>query len=224
MYYFDMKKRIIYHGSINNNVIPDYYFQGYGKDLDYGKGFYCTEDISAAGEWACKEQKPGFINKYEIIEDNLKILDLTDKHYSILNWIAVLVIYRNDYFIRRPIYSKEIEFLKKYLIDINDFDVVIGYRADDAYFAFPKEFLNNNITLEGLEKIYHLGYLGKQYVLISKKAFDSVTFIESIPADERYINAYKKRIFEAVNSFEKIMSEERYADGTRMRDLIRNAK
>ena len=32
-------------------------------------------------------------------------------------------------------------------IDVNAYDLVMGYRADDSYFAFAEAFLNNTITV-----------------------------------------------------------------------------
>ena len=41
----------LYHGTPNEFVTPQY---GYGEDKhDYGKGFYLTENIELAKEWAC---------------------------------------------------------------------------------------------------------------------------------------------------------------------------
>ena len=40
----------LYHGTPNEFVTPQY---GYGEDKhDYGKGFYLTENIELAKEWA----------------------------------------------------------------------------------------------------------------------------------------------------------------------------
>lgn len=45
-----MKLRL-YHGSENIIEVPEY---GKGmRNNDYGRGFYCTEDIELAREWAC---------------------------------------------------------------------------------------------------------------------------------------------------------------------------
>lgn len=45
-----MKKIILYHGSPNRIVVPKY---GFGEERhDYGKGFYLTESIELAKEWA----------------------------------------------------------------------------------------------------------------------------------------------------------------------------
>lgn len=50
---------------------------GIGKaHNDYGRGFYCTELIELAKEWACTERKNGYANKYEIENDGPSILNL----------------------------------------------------------------------------------------------------------------------------------------------------
>ncbi|MBE6580443.1 MAG: DUF3990 domain-containing protein [Ruminococcaceae bacterium] len=53
---------IIYHGSENIIEVPEY---GKGKPYnDYGLGFYCTEYVELAKEWACDDKHGGFANKY----------------------------------------------------------------------------------------------------------------------------------------------------------------
>ena len=217
-----MKSRVIYHGSKVVVLKPIYDYKFYNPDLDYGCGFYCTEDYLAATEWSCKDKLPGIVNTYCINEDDLKILDLTKPQYSILNWMAILIFYRSSFLTKKSIYQRELAFLNKYLVDISKYDVVIGYRADDAYYAFPKEFLNNNITLERLEEIYKLGDLGTQYVLVSRKAFDRLTFIEAKESGLDFLDAYSKHINHAYAYFKEILLEERYAEGTRMRDLLKD--
>ncbi|MCR5260187.1 MAG: DUF3990 domain-containing protein [Desulfovibrio sp.] len=57
-----MYKIILYHGTADKIVTPTF---GLGNDRhDYGKGFYITDDIELAKEWAvCKpnEKMAGFI-------------------------------------------------------------------------------------------------------------------------------------------------------------------
>ena len=61
-----MSKLILYHGS--SEVIQAPVF-GKGKSYnDYGKGFYCTEHLELAKEWACTERIDGYANKYELIQ------------------------------------------------------------------------------------------------------------------------------------------------------------
>ena len=65
-----MSKLTIYHGSPEIIEMPQF---GKGKTYnDYGRGFYCTEHIELAKEWACTEDVDGFVNKYEIDLSKLK--------------------------------------------------------------------------------------------------------------------------------------------------------
>ena len=80
--------RVIYHGSANIIEKPIF---GRGKSYnDYGLGFYCTEDIILAKEWATGKDHAGYVNRYEIDCDGLTILNLNAPEYSILHWIGVL--------------------------------------------------------------------------------------------------------------------------------------
>ena len=84
-----MSKIIIYHGSEKIIQNPD--IKAGKKHNDYGQGFYCTEDIELAKEWACKNDYDGFANRYELDLSELKILNLNSNEYTILNWIAILL-------------------------------------------------------------------------------------------------------------------------------------
>ena len=42
---------------------------------------------------------------------------------------------------------------------------MIGYRADDSYFRFAKDFINNTISIQKLAKAMELGMLGTQYII-----------------------------------------------------------
>lgn len=77
-------KKILYHGSENIIEQPDYRIGA--KTNDYGRGFYCTEEIELAKEWACKNQKNGYVNKYELDLSMMNVMDLNSSQYSILNW------------------------------------------------------------------------------------------------------------------------------------------
>ena len=159
-----MSKKILYHGS--QIIIPKPIF-GKGKTYnDYGLGFYCTENIELAKEWATNEGVDGYANKYEIETDNLTILDLSN--YSILSWLAILL--ENRVFkLSSPIEKKGKEYLiQTFTPDYKDFDVIIGYRADDSYFSFARSFLSNTISLRQLSYAMKLGKLGEQFVLKSE--------------------------------------------------------
>ena len=165
---------IIYHGSISIIEKPQY---GLGKPYnDYGLGFYCTESLELAKEWAVGENRDGFANKYVLDLSNLKVLDLT-KTGNVLHWITVLL--KNRHFDLDTDIAKA---GKKYLIEhfslpIEQYDVIKGYRADDSYFAYADSFLNNTISVRRLKEALRLGKLGEQIVLVSKKAFTQIKFL-----------------------------------------------
>lgn len=53
--------------------------------------FYCAKEIELANEWACSDNNDGYANEYELDLNCLKVLDLSDKKYHILNRIALLL-------------------------------------------------------------------------------------------------------------------------------------
>lgn len=187
---------IIFHGSKYIVDNPEY---GKGKPYnDYGRGFYCTEDIELAKEWSVDENGNGYANKYNLDTKGLNILYLNSKDYNILHWITLLL--KNRSFSATSDIARE---AKKYLInnfsiDTTGYDVIIGYRADDSYFAYANNFLNNTISINKLSKAMKLGNLGEQVVLVSEKAFKNIHFIEATTADNNvYFPLKTKRDYEA---------------------------
>lgn len=78
----------LYHGS--EYVVKEPIF-GKGKSTnDYGKGFYCTEDMELAKEWACSRNNDGFANAYELDLEGMNILRLNEPPFNVLNWLAIL--------------------------------------------------------------------------------------------------------------------------------------
>lgn len=185
-----MSKLVIYHGS--KDIIEKPYYHGGKAENDYGFGFYCTENLDLAKEWSCSNnENNGFANKYSIDTTGLKILDLTNKRYSILNWVAILLKHRT-FDLSNEISKQAKEYLiKNFYIDVDEYDIVIGYRADDSYFSFARDFINNTISVRQLSKAMELGQLGKQVVIISKLAFDKLHFDGFETADK--LEYYTKR-------------------------------
>ena len=171
----------IFHGSENRIEKPEY---GKGKPYnDYGLGFYCTEDIEMAKEWSCGEDHDGFANEYTLDITGLKVLNLNAPEYTILHWLAVLLKNRT-FRLTNPIAKDAKEYLLEHFpVNTEDYDVIIGYRADDSYFSFAEDFVNNAISVRKLEKARRLGNLGEQVVLVSRAAFDALKFVGAEEAD-----------------------------------------
>lgn len=183
-------KITIYHGS--KNIIYKPTLHGGKETNDYGYGFYCTKEIDLAKEWACPDNNDGYANEYLLDLSGLNVLDLSDKKYNILNWIALLLQYRIPTGLNPNDEQARDYIIENFSLDLTGVDVIIGYRADDSYFSFARDFVKNTITVAQLSKAMQLGKLGIQVVLHSKKAFEQLTYIDSTIAENEIY--YTKRI------------------------------
>lgn len=130
-----MKLRL-YHGSENIIEVPEY---GKGmRNNDYGRGFYCTEDIELAREWACAKNHDGYVNIYEFDMSGLNVLNLNDTKYNILNWLAILADNRT-YWQNGTIAEEAKEYAKK------------EYRVRKRAGAMYHELYIIDIMREGME-------------------------------------------------------------------------
>ena len=214
-----MSKRILYHGSPEIIRTPVF---GKGKSYnDYGRGFYCTEHLELAEEWACTENTDGCVNQYEMDTDGLSVLDLSSDEYTILHWLALLMKYRKLR-ISTPVMKRGADWLKEhFLIDLTPYDAVVGYRADDSYFSFAKAFLTNQISYMQLSYAMKLGKLGEQVVLKSKKSFERIKFKDYELADyHEYFPKKKERDEKARSNYRKLLEEDDI-EGLFMRDILR---
>ena len=209
----------LYHGSPEIISKPEF---GKGKPYnDYGRGFYCTENIELAKEWACSENSDGFVNQYEIAVDGLKILNLSSETYTILHWLALLVTYRMIR-ISTPVMNRAVEWLTThYLLDINDFDAIVGYRADDSYFSFARAFVNNEISLHQLAYAMKLGKLGEQFVLKSERAFSAIRFISYSEIRNSVYYPLRRQRDDAARAAYREELDREDLNGLYMRDIIR---
>lgn len=166
---------ILYHGSPNKIVTP--VFGGGDDKHDYGRGFYLTENIDLAKEWAvCRpNEQNGWVHKYELNTRNLKIFDFQEK--DVLSWLAELMKHRDaaDSKRYRMLSAK---FIDKYGIDTDAYDVIKGWRANASYFYIAKEFVRDNIDIEILEELLSLGGLGIQYCIKSELAYSKLTEVD----------------------------------------------
>lgn len=188
-----MGKIILYHGTPEKNVTPTY---GLGDEKhDYGRGFYLSEDIELAKEWAvCRPNETnGWVHKYELQTEGLKILDFQEK--DVLAWLAELMKHRNaDDSRRYRVLS--VKFIEKFGIDTSEYDIIKGWRANASYFYIAKEFVRDNIDMDILEDLLSLGGLGIQYCIKTEKAYSKLKEIPEglLPVDYDEFNAkYNER-------------------------------
>ena len=214
-----MDKRItIYHGS--EKIVEQPIFGEGKKNNDFGLGFYCTLSEELAKEWAVSSLRDGFANRYTLDSEYLNILNLNSPEYTILNWIAVLVEHRL-FSIKTPVARRAKRYLiENFSINVNAYDLIIGYRADDSYFDYAESFLNNGISVEQLARAMQLGKLGEQIVLKSKFAFSNLKYEGFDIAEKNQCYVLRKaRDDEANQLYFEILEEE--SDGLYIQDIIR---
>lgn len=213
-----MSKIVLYHGS--DKILSKPLF-GHGKIYnDYGQGFYCTQNIELAKEWACPTLDDGFCNSYELETKGLRLLDLQTQQFCTLHWLAILICNRR-FDMDTPIMRQDAFYLKtNFLPDISDYDLIKGYRADDSYFSFAQAFLSNQISYLQLQKAMKLGKLGEQIVLKSQKAFNQLEFKNyEIAEGKKYYSLRLARMEKAKAEYKETL-EDSDISGLFIRDMI----
>lgn len=184
---------IFYHGSAVRTFVPTF---GLGKaQHDYGRGFYLTESLELAREWAVAADPfaDGWVHAYELNLTGLSVLDFTT--LGPLPWLAELMKHR-DGDSGRYYRENAPKFIARYGVDISGYDVVRGWRADASYFYICKSFVRNNIGVDFLSELLTLGDFGIQYFVQSEKAFSALRelpdALEKVSAAE-YYERYNRR-------------------------------
>ena len=214
-----MLSNVLFHGSDHIVEAP---WPGGGKiHNDYGPGFYCTEKLEMAREWACTEQPAAFVNHYAFEPSTpLTILNLEEPPYHVLNWLAILL--KNREFDPKHTLAREGKeyILQEFLPQTQNFDIIIGYRADDSYFGIASSFLSGGLSLQQLQYALRLGLLGKQVFLQSEKAFDALVFLTAEAVDKStYLPLRNQRDAHARDAFRNMLPAK---EGIFMLDILRN--
>ena len=215
-----MPKIKLYHGS--DHIIEKPSLLSGKLNNDYGRGFYCTRLPEMASEWACKNNSDGTLNEYDLDTDTLHILNLASEQYSILNWLAVLLENRTFSLKQKIAEDAKAYILKNFSVDLKRYDVVIGYRADDSYFAYAEDFVNNTLPLSGLNEALYLGKVGLQTVLISEKAFDNLDFVKASNVNKaEYYDKFSQRDSHARQAYRKMQKSKSYENEIFAMDILR---
>ena len=209
------------HGSDHIIEVPDIHTGN--PHNDYGAGFYCTRVEEMAREWACKKNTDGFVNRYNFDMDGLNVLNLLDGNRTVLNWMALLLQFRTFKLDSEVAVDARDYLIEHYSIDLSDYDVVIGYRADDSYFQYAASFVSNTLPLRSLNLALKLGKLGEQTVVISQKGFERLKFTDAYPVDKNiYYPKFLDRDIEARDTYRKeVKKGKSYRDDIFVLDILR---
>ena len=202
------RKIVLFHGSLATVGWPQ--LSKCREENDFGKCFYCTEDMDLAKEWSCQRGRTGIVSGYLLTLDDLNIVNLNSEEYHTLNWIGTLLQHR-----RPSNLDDDSEYARDYLIqnfavDMSDADIIVGYRADDSYFQYATDFLRNRISLDKLSEAMRLGKLGEQVAIRSEWAFRRITFKRSYQTAQKYIGLYVQRDTRARETYRKSLKGQIY--------------
>lgn len=221
----------LYHGSSESEFTPTF---GVGRNThDYGSGFYTTLSLELAREWATSmNNDDGYVHKYLLDTSELSILNLNalleaqdtgsindthllcgqGRYHKELTWLAILAKHRFTAQSKRYAINKDKLINAFYDKAIEDFDVIIGYRADDSYFKFAKAVIAEDADVGLLGELLHAGNLGHQVFIQSERAFSKLQ--EVYPAGENCVNTVNCG---SVTYFEKVDTS-KYSQLYRQRD------
>lgn len=183
----------LYHGSSEPEFTPTF---GVGRNThDYGSGFYTTLSLELAREWATSmNNAEGYVHKYLLDTSELSVLNLNalleaqdtgsindthllcgqGRYHKELTWLAILAKHRFTAQSKRYAINKDKLITEYYDKAIEDFDVIIGYRADDSYFKFAKAVVAEDADVGLLGELLHTGNLGHQVFIQSERAFSKL--------------------------------------------------
>lgn len=202
------KKLTLYHGSEKVIERPE---ASLGKKTnEFGQGFYCTLHRELACEWAARNGGgKGIVNGYFLNTAKMQTLDVTGEG-NLMTWLALLVKNRAFALNTSVSLSAKGYLLKNFLVDLAPYDVVKGYRADNSYFSFAEEFINNRISFGALKKATSLGKEGVQYFIRSERAFSSLKYLFSEESnDPVYYSRSLNRDMQAMAKLEKAKGAEK---------------
>lgn len=165
--------KVLFHGSYTEISKPD--FSHSRSDIDFGRGFYLTDNKYQSIKWAYKYRKNETLsinNLYTLDTNDLAIycFDLNKE------WLDFVIANREGY----PIEAK---------YDI--YDVLVGAVADDKLFETIDMYSQGFIPCDIALKILNCMDYGEQIVIKTQKALDHLTFLESNTISGQMKNHYK---------------------------------
>lgn len=188
-------KITLYHGGETEIQKPD--LNHSRTDIDFGRGFYLTEDKEMACKWAARKKEASVVNTYELELDGLNV-------------------YRfglNETWLR---YVSGNRGCSEQIYDDSGYDVIAGPTADDRLFVTVQNYLDGNITAErALKQLDIVGY-ALQFTLKTHKALDNLSFVQSAGLQPEEIAFWKSKAkIERLEALRKIDKMQRTENGRR---------
>ena len=156
---------ILYHGS--NVKVKEPILLKVQRELDFGKGFYTTNDMEQAARWAWRTAKRrgesnAFVTVYEVNEDELKNICLLSFDSPNVEWLNFVVKNRKGEYIA------------------GDWDIISGPVADDQTAQVIDLYLEGAYDEEEAIRRFLTQRLKDQYAFKTNEALKLLIFKEVI--------------------------------------------
>jgi len=162
----------VYHGSFIKIEKPDL-SKGREK-VDFGKGFYVTEDMEMAKKWSCNK-KDHFINQYYLNLNGLKTIKLS----LTPDWLHFIASNRG---------------YNSFRYNISEYDVIIGPTADDKMFDTLDRYFKGDISADKAIQYLNLAKLSDQIALKTQKAISNLSFVRCEQLNEKSVSFLKTQM------------------------------
>jgi hypothetical protein len=174
----------LFHGSDHIVDTPTF---GAGKLYnDYGRGFYCTEHLDMACEWAVGFDHDGFANEYRFDQDGLRIVDLNDAEIKLKNSVfntrtlergsAIVTCSGIKLVLQMPRGNLETVNLRLVVFDEVK-KLILNKKYDEAFYICKK----NKINLNFLYDLNPNLFMNNLSIFVSKIKTDDINlFINSL--------------------------------------------
>lgn len=172
-------KLVLYHGS-KKGIVGD--IAPISRDeCDFGSGFYMGTNTLQPLTLVCNEDKPKFYT-VELDLTGLKVLTVEIG----MDWAMLIAYYRKE-----MESAKGTAIYEKYAHMADDYDVIIGYIANDRMYTELSRFFNRTLTDVALINCLSALDLGKQYVAISEKACKQIKILKEEPLSQLELSLLK---------------------------------
>lgn len=156
---------ILYHGS--NVKVKEPILLKVQRELDFGKGFYTTNDMEQAARWAWRTAKRrgesnAFVTVYEVNEDELKNICLLSFDSPNVEWLNFVVKNRKGEYIA------------------GNWDIISGPVADDQTAQVIDLYLEGAYDEEEAIRRFLTQRLKDQYAFKTNEALKLLIFKEVI--------------------------------------------
>ena len=104
------------------------------------------------------------------------------------------------------------QFISKFGVSTEDYDIIKGWRANASYFYIAKSFVRDEVDIDILEELLALGGLGIQYCIKTEKAykkiFEHVDALQPVSFSQ-FNEKYNRRDIEARENMRKLIDSDR---------------